>query len=91
MHRMATSETVGAIIVNMEELHDDDSIEESMPGLQERKIDDWSSCDDDDSDDSSYNEWMGHEERSLESIIGGRMNLFSFALYGHADFYQATE
>ena len=105
-----TSETVGAIIVNMDQLNYDYGSEnegESMPGLQERKPNDWSSCDDD-SDDSSYNEWMGYKQRSLKKIIGGSKgvlleaglpNLFSYALLGRAqvnptknpDFYRATE
>ena len=57
--QMTASENVGAIIVNMEELQSNSrSDEESMPGFQERQLDDWSSCDDDrdNSDDSSYNE-----------------------------------
>ena len=105
--RNGDNETVGAIIVNMDELqYDSKSDGESMPGLQEKQRDDWSSCND--SDDSSYNEWMGYKQKSLKEIIGGSKgvlleaglpNLFSYALYGRAqvnpiknpDFHQATE
>ena len=109
-NRLMTSETVGAIIVNMDQLnydYDSENEGESMPGLQERQPDDWSSCDND-SDDSSYNELMGYKQRSLKNIIGGTNgvlleagvpNLFFYALSGRAqlnpikdpDFYQATE
>ena len=58
-NRLMINETVRAIIVNMDQLeYDSESEGESMPGLQERQPDDWSSCDDD-SYYSSYNEWMG--------------------------------
>ena len=93
-NRLRTSETVGAIIVNMDQLnYDSESEGESMPGLQERQPDDWSSCDDDSDDNSSYNEWMGYKQRSLKKIIGGSKdvslegglpNLFFYALSGRA-------
>ena len=88
-----TSETIWTIIVNMDELQfDSESDGESMSGLHERQPDDWSSCDDD-SENSSYNKWMGYKQKSLKEIIGGSkgvlleaglQNLFSFALYGRA-------
>ena len=94
-NRLMASETVGAIIVNMDELQYDSKSEgELMPGLQERQPDEWSSCDDDSDDNLSYNKWMGYKQKSLKEIIcgskgvsleAGLPNLFSFALYGHAE------
>ena len=64
---------VGAVIINMPEPKSDD---ESMPGLQDRAIDDWSSVSsgDDDDDDSIHadGEMTGWKHKSLQEIISGQ-------------------
>ena len=69
------AEFVGAIITNMPEPNSSDN--ESMPGLQDRAMDDWSSVssgDDDDDDDSIHTdgEMTGWKHKSLLEIISGQ-------------------
>ena len=69
------AEFVGAVIINMPEPNSSD--DESMPGLQDRAMDDWSSVssgDDDDDDDSIHTdgEMTGWKHKSLMEIISGQ-------------------
>ena len=66
---------VGAVIINMPEPNSSD--DESMPGLQDRAMDDWSSVssgDNDDDDDSIHTdgEMTGWKHKSLLEIISGQ-------------------
>ena len=73
------AEFVGAVIVNMPPSLSDDassSDDESMPGLQDRALDDWSSVSsaDSDDDDSIYTdgEMTGWKHQSILEIISGQ-------------------
>ena len=70
------AEFVGAVIINMPQPNSSD--DESMPGLQDRAMDDCSSVsstdNDDDDDDSIHTdgEMTGWKHKSLLEIIGGQ-------------------
>ena len=74
--KMDGAEFVGAVIINMPQPNSSD--DESMPGLQDRAMDDCSSVssanDDDDDDDSIHTdgEMTGWKHKSLMEIISGQ-------------------
>ena len=71
--KMANAEFVGAVIINMPEPNSSD--DESMPGLQDRAMDDWSSVSSGDDDDDSIHtdgEMTGWKHMSLMEIISGQ-------------------
>ena len=72
--KMDNAEFVGAVITNMPEPNYGDN--ESMPGLQDRALDDWSSVSSGDDDDDDFihtnGEMTGWEHESLREIISGQ-------------------
>ena len=67
------AEFVGAVITNMPPPNSSD--DESMPGLQDRAMDDWSSVSSGDDDDDSIHtdgEMTGWKHKSLLEIISGQ-------------------
>ena len=69
---MKNAEFVGAVIINMPEPNSID--DESIPGLQDRAMDDWSSVSSGDDDDLIHTdgEMTGWEHKCLREIISGQ-------------------